>query len=72
MSKSVDQVELAKSKIKSFETNKNIDSLVSIIRDTLSELSPYVKDETSFKSEREVYVHYILNCLAQFDLKILN
>ena len=66
MSKSVDQVELAKTKIKSFEKNKNIDSLVSIIRDALSELSPVVKDETSFKSEREVYVHYILNCLAQF------
>lgn len=66
MSKSVDQVELAKSKIKSFEKNKNIDSLVSMIRDALSELSPLVKDETSFKSEREAYVHYILNCLTQF------
>ena len=66
MSKSVDQIELAKSKIQSFEKNKNIDSLVSMIRDALSELSPLVKDETSFKSEREVYVQYILNCLAQF------
>ena len=35
MSKSVDQVELAKSKIQSFEKNKNIDSLVSMIRETL-------------------------------------
>ena len=40
MSKSVDQIELAKSKIQSFEKNKNIDSLVSMIRDALSELSP--------------------------------
>ena len=31
MSKSVDQIELAKSKIQSFEKNKNIDSLVSMI-----------------------------------------
>ena len=37
-----------------------------MVRDALSELSPLVKDETSFKSEEVMYIHYILNCLTQF------